>query len=532
MSAPPRPGSFQLTVSVAAAGDGTVTSSPQGINCPTACAATFAANATVQLTATPAQNDFFANWSGACSGTGACAVTMTTDQTVSAAFNPGEQLTVTMSGSGSGTVTSNPAGINCPTACSATFPQNTQVTLTETPGSNAVFSSWGGACTGAASCDVTLSTADSVTADFSSSTGGDGGGPATLIYVSSNTSGSSGSSDVIEGFTADASGQLTSISGSPFAFNVADLVGKGNYLYGTDGTNIFTFAIAADGSLTQAGSVNAQQYNNPNNCGGPEFLFLDRGGSTLYDLDFFRDCSNNAYQSFGIDASTGSLKYLGMTSASSPIFETGLSFLGNNAFAYAASCYNLLQEVFSFRHNDDGTLTLATNLASATPLPTAPDGQTYCPWLAAADNGNHFAVSMTPMDTSTFQPVGPPELAVYTADSSGGESTASTDQNMPQVATGAINDMEMSVDGKFLAVGGTGLQVFQFNGANPITQLTDLLMNDAIDQVAWDRTDHLYAISNSSGQLFVFRVTASGVTQAPGSPYTITRPVNVAVVSQ
>ena len=488
-------------------------------------------NAKVQLTATPAQNDFFTSWNGACSGTGACTVSMTADQTVGAAFNPGEQLTVTMSGSGSGTVTSNPPGINCPTTCSAAFPQNTHVTLTETPGSNAVFSAWSGACTGASSCDVTLSTADSVTADFSASTtGGGGSGAAALIYVSSNTSDNSGSSNFIESFAADDSGQLTPIAGSPFSLNVADMVGKGNYLYGTDGVNIFTFAIAADGSLTQAGSVNAQQYNNPNNCGGPEFLFLDHSGSTLYDLDFFSDCSNNAYQSFGIDASSGSLKYLGMTSASSPVFEAGLSFLGNNAFAYGSSCYQLNQQIFSFRRNSDGTLTLATNLASATPLPTAPDGQTYCPWLAAADNSDHFAVSVTPMDTSTFQPVGPPQLAVYTADSSGGESTASTDQNMPQVATTTINDMEMSTDGGFLAVGGTGLQIFQFNGGNPITQLTDLLTNETIDQVAWDKTNHLYAISNSSGQLFVFSVTASGVTQAPGSPYTITSPVNLAVV--
>ena len=530
MGTPPPPGSFQLTVNLSAASDGTVTSSPQGINCPTNCTAKFAANATVQLTASPAQNDFFANWNGACSGTAACMVTMTSDQTVGAAFNPGEQLTVTMSGSGSGTVTSTPAGINCPATCSAAFPQNTQVTLTETPGSNAVFSSWSGACSGATSCDITLSAADSVTADFSASTtGGGGGGAAALIYVASNTSDNSGSSNVIEGFAADASGQLTPIAGSPFSFNIADMVGKGNYLFGTDGVNIFTFAIAADGSLTQAGSVNAQQYNNPNNCGGPEFLFLDHSGSTLYDLDFFSDCSNNAYQSFSIDASTGSLRYLGMTSASSPVFETGLSFLGNNSFAYGASCYQLNQQIFSFKRNNGGTLTLATKLANATPLPTAPDGQTYCPWLAAADNSNHFAVSMTPMNAS-FQPVGPPQLAVYTADSSGGESTNSTDQDMPQVATGAVNDMEMSTDGKFLAVGGTGLQVFQFNGANPITPLTDLLTNNAIDQVAWDKTNHLYAISNSSGQLFVFSVTASGVTQAPGSPYAITSPVDVAVV--
>ena len=408
MPTPPPPGSFQLTVSVAAAGDGTVTSSPQGINCPAMCTAKFAANASVQLTATPSQNDFFANWSGSCSGTSACTVAMTADRSVSATFNPGEQLSVTMSGSGSGTVTSNPPGISCPTTCSAVFPQNSQVTLTETPGSDAVFSFWSGACTGAANCDVTLSTADSVTADFSANAGGGGSNAAAFVYVSSNTSSGSGASDVIQGFAADASGQLTSISGSPFPFNVADMVGSAKYLFGTDGINIFTLTIAPGGSLTQAGSVNAQQYNNPNNCGGPEFLFIDRSAQTLYDLDFFSDCSNNAYQSFGIEAATGSLTYLGMTSASSPVFETGLSFLANDQFGYGASCYNFNQQIFSFKRNADGTLTLATNLASATPLPAAPDGQAYCPWLAAADSADHFAVSMTPVDEATLQAAGNP----------------------------------------------------------------------------------------------------------------------------
>jgi len=42
-------------------------------------------------------------------------------------------LTVNKSGNGSGTVTSNPAGINCGTACSANFTSGASVTLTATP---------------------------------------------------------------------------------------------------------------------------------------------------------------------------------------------------------------------------------------------------------------------------------------------------------------------------------------------------------------------------------------------------------------
>jgi phospholipase C len=77
---------------------------------------------------------------------------------------------VALAGAGSGTVTSNPAGINCATGstagCSATFPLNTQVTLSETPAGSNSFSGWSGACTGTTSCSLTLSAAGSVTATF------------------------------------------------------------------------------------------------------------------------------------------------------------------------------------------------------------------------------------------------------------------------------------------------------------------------------------------------------------------------------
>ncbi len=158
--------SSQLTVTAPAAGTGTVTSTPSGINCPTTCTATFANNTKVTLTATPASNYFFSGWSGSCSGTGACSLTLTAPATVGAAFKPGFGLTVALAGAGSGTVTSSPSGINCPTTCSAGFAQNTQVTLTESPGSNYVFAGWSGACTGTSSCSVTLSSSASVTATF------------------------------------------------------------------------------------------------------------------------------------------------------------------------------------------------------------------------------------------------------------------------------------------------------------------------------------------------------------------------------
>ncbi len=83
---PPPPSMSQLTVSSAGIGSGTVTSSPAGINCPGTCSANFNDGTQVTLTATPASGFSFAGWSGACTGTGTCAVTLNADSTVTSSF--------------------------------------------------------------------------------------------------------------------------------------------------------------------------------------------------------------------------------------------------------------------------------------------------------------------------------------------------------------------------------------------------------------------------------------------------------------
>jgi phospholipase C len=163
---PPATLTYQLTVTAPPTGSGTVTSSPAGINCPGTCSASFTQNTQVTLTATPAANFTFTGWGGACSGTKTCVVNMTAAESVSATFTA--QFGVTVTVTGSGTVTSSPAGINCSSgSCSAAFPQNTQVTLTETPASGDDFTGWSGACSGTSNCVVTVTGATSVTAAFS-----------------------------------------------------------------------------------------------------------------------------------------------------------------------------------------------------------------------------------------------------------------------------------------------------------------------------------------------------------------------------
>ena len=160
---------FLLNVTLA--GNGTVTSSPAGISCPSInCSANFASGTTVTLTATAAAGATFAGWSGAaCSGTGTCSINMTAAQSVTATFNLVTfPLSVTSAGSGSGSITSNPSGINCPTTtCSASFTSGTTVTLTATPATGSTFAGWSGAaCPGTGACSLSMTANQLVTATF------------------------------------------------------------------------------------------------------------------------------------------------------------------------------------------------------------------------------------------------------------------------------------------------------------------------------------------------------------------------------
>jgi hypothetical protein len=96
---------------------------------------------------------------------------MSAATTVTATFTaPVQQFTLTVSkaGTGSGTVTSNPAGINCGSTCTANYNSGTVVTLTASAAGGSRFSGWsGGGCSGTGgTCSVTMNAATTVTATF------------------------------------------------------------------------------------------------------------------------------------------------------------------------------------------------------------------------------------------------------------------------------------------------------------------------------------------------------------------------------
>jgi hypothetical protein len=223
---------FTLTVSTAGGtGAGAVTSSPTGIDCGSDCVETYDAGTVVTLTPSPGANSPFTSWSGDCTGSGACVVTMDADRSVAAAFTLNRyQLSVAKSGAGSGSVSSSPAGIDCGSDCSESYDHGTLVTLTPVPEVGSSFSSWSGDCTGSGACVVTMGGDRTVTATFAPSqheltvtTDGAGSGS-----VSSSPEGIDCGSDCSELYDHGTEVTLTALAdaGSTFASWSGDCTGS------------------------------------------------------------------------------------------------------------------------------------------------------------------------------------------------------------------------------------------------------------------------------------------------------------------
>lgn len=76
-------------------------------------------------------------------------------------------LVVTKSGSGAGTVTSQPAGIDCGATCAVRLPEESSTTLSASPAPGSRFVGWSGACVGSNPCTVETGAAQaSVNAEF------------------------------------------------------------------------------------------------------------------------------------------------------------------------------------------------------------------------------------------------------------------------------------------------------------------------------------------------------------------------------
>jgi uncharacterized repeat protein (TIGR01451 family) len=146
-----------LSVIKVGTGSGSVTSSPEGIDCGSNCSYRFAHNSTVTLTAHPSAGSSFTGWEGACSGTGFCSVTLDQAKSITATFTLIEyRLNLT---SLHGTLTRYPD--------KASYHYGDMVQLTALPEAGWTFEDWSGDLTGTAIPAVIPMNGDqSITANY------------------------------------------------------------------------------------------------------------------------------------------------------------------------------------------------------------------------------------------------------------------------------------------------------------------------------------------------------------------------------
>ncbi|HYL68338.1 MAG TPA: Ig-like domain-containing protein, partial [Candidatus Limnocylindria bacterium] len=327
---------FLLTVGIAGAGSGTVTSQAglaPAINCTTGsavgCSANYNANTNVVLTAAPAAGSTFTGWSGgtpACSGIGTCSVTMSQAQNVTATFGQAVQqfpLTVTDAGTGTGTVKSQPGlvpAISCTTGtadgCTGSYNSGTPVTLTATAGNGSAFAGWSGgtpACSGTGTCSVTMSQAQNVTATFNTS--------ATLQSIAISPSAPSiptGQTVQLfaigmfsDGSQSDLTNSVTWASDTPGVATVSNAAGSQGLVAGVAGG---TATISAKlGSITGSTLVTVAQFPT---MVPPQLFFTEGtiGTQTAAQTTTFTNPGPNAIQISGVTITGSFLADFGQTS--------------------------------------------------------------------------------------------------------------------------------------------------------------------------------------------------------------------------
>jgi hypothetical protein len=155
----------QVSLTMSINGKGSVESDVPGVDCGSGCVTQWDEGSSVVLDALAGEGQRFVRWSGACSGSGRCEVTLSSAQAVTALFAP-ERFGLVITLSGKGSVLG--AGAACRVArCPRTAASYTPLRLRASSQPGWRFAGWTGACRGAAStCTLPMAKATAVRARF------------------------------------------------------------------------------------------------------------------------------------------------------------------------------------------------------------------------------------------------------------------------------------------------------------------------------------------------------------------------------
>jgi len=264
--------------------------------------------------------------------TAACDITVSFKKRDSSNDNSAD-LTVIKTGTGS--VKSTPAGIDCGTTCAVAFEKNKAVTLVATPAAGQTFSGWGGACSGAArSCTVNMTDATGVTATFTAA----GTGPRLVLGAGSVAFGAvsvgSRSSGKDVTLTNEGSASL-SLSGLTLGGAAADQFTQANdcgnaVAVGANCTLTFVFAPSSEG-------VKRAELTISSNAGTTQTVTLEGTGAPAPQVAF-----DSPSVAFGdVDIGQSADRTVTITNAGgAELVITTVGVSGNNAdqFARTTTC--------------------------------------------------------------------------------------------------------------------------------------------------------------------------------------------------
>lgn len=336
----------------------------------------------------------------------------------------------------------------------------------------------------------------------------------------------------IDVFSASSTGQLTQVKGSLFADSGQMGAINGSYLVSVGTADLHVYPIESTGAVgKQVSQIDTQSYGG-SQCGTPlGGALFDHTGKYLY-VELYPSTSNgtcSAVQSYKI-GSNGSLTFLGDAVNDSGYhgepFQIGISTIsGSDTFAYGVYSQVYANSYSAFTRESAGAMMTNGSFKETDPKPNPSENSNFFPELVAADPTNHMAALMYYAFAQTNVPS---QLASYTIQSNGSIVSTNTYQNMPTPAI-SVGAMSMAPSGKQLAVAGSGVEIYNFNGASPMT-LAASLPNSSLhfSKLAWDKNNHVYAIDETSGNMYVYTVTATTIKPAPGSPYTIPYNANTA----
>lgn len=372
--------------------------------------------------------------------------------------------------------------------------------------------------TGVASTQIATAQASKASATTTSS-------PVAYVYIQTKKG--------VDVFSASSTGQLTQVKGSLFADTGQMGAINGSYLVSVGTSDVFTYSVASNGAVgKQAFEVNTVK-NDGSDCGtNVGGALFDHTGQYLYVLVSNGSSSPtpcSALQSYKI-GSNGDLTFLGESVVDNGYHGMSLpeginTISGSDTFAYGVWGDIYTDEFDSYARESSGALMANGSFSQTGPTPNPagaegsdPNADSYFPLSVAADPSNHLAAVVTESFASSPPP---PQLASFTINSKGSITSTNTYANMP---TPSIYPalIAMSWTGKQVAVGGEGIEVYDFNGASPMTLAASLpLSSRGFSQLTWDKNNHLYALDYASGNLYVYTVSGSTITAAPGSPYAI-----------